>query len=191
MKPGLRAVIMKPGLTRVRWLLTICLVLFSTGVAADIPSAANECVSDLLETTPSSDFRPVLGGMMVYHEPTELFWLRCPVGMSWTGTDCAGSASMGSWGAALEFAEQEGSAFRVPSISELRSIVELCKTGPAVNEEVFPGTPSDRFWSATPFLLSGKALGVSFDSGSDAERNMIAGAYLRLVVNLPRWVLDL
>nr|WP_296747740.1 DUF1566 domain-containing protein [Thioalkalivibrio sp.] len=158
---------MKPTRSSVRWILSICAALLSTSAIADIPPAANECVPYLVETTPSADFTALEGGEVVRHEPTGLEWRRCAEGMSWTGTGCTGSANTWIWQAALRHADAV-SGWRLPSISELRTIVERCRTGPAINQQVFPNTPSPSFWSSSPSAeRSDLAWGVNFHNGSD------------------------
>jgi len=158
---------MKPTPTCVRWILSTCAALLSTSAIASIPPADNECVSDLVETTPSGDFTTLKGGEVVRHEPTGLEWRRCAEGMSWTGTSCTGSADTWTWQAALRHADA-ASGWRLPSIGELRSIVERCRIAPAVNRQVFPDTPSPSFWSASPSAgRSDLAWGVNFHNGFD------------------------
>ncbi len=157
---------MKTIRTSVRWTLSIGAALLATSGTADIPSAANACVSDLVETTPSSDFTALEGGAVVRHETTGLEWRRCTEGMSWTGTGCTGSATTWTWQGALQHAEAV-SGWRLPNINELLSIVEECRVNPAVNQHVFPNTPASFFfWSASPSVgLSGGAWGVTFSTG--------------------------
>jgi len=133
--------------SRTRWILPTLAALLSTCAIADIPSAANECVSDLLQTPPSSDFTALEGGTVVRHKPTGLEWRRCAEGMTWTGTGCSGLPGLYTWQGALLRADAT-SGWRLPNVKELRSIVERC--GPAVNRQVFPDTPSGGFWSASP-----------------------------------------
>ena len=164
---------MKPTGTRAPWVLSICAALLATSATADIPSAADACLSDLVETTPSGDFTVLGNGEMVRHEPTGLEWRRCVEGMSWTGTGCAGTASTWTWHGALQHADAV-SGWRLPNINELRSIVERCKAGPAVNEQVFPGTPSvPAFWSASPYAGEpDRAWFVYFSGGSSNWLNL-------------------
>lgn len=156
---------MKTTRTRVRWTLTIGAALLATSATADIPSAASACASDLVETTPSSDFTALEGGSVVRHEPTGLEWRRCAEGMSWTGTSCTDRPIYQSWQGALQYANTV-SGWRLPNVKELHSIVENCRIAPAINQQVFPGTPSSNFWSASPYAgTSGAAWPVNFQTG--------------------------
>ena len=102
---------------------------------------------------------------MVRHEPTGLEWKRCAEGLMWIGTGCIGRANTWTWQGALQHANAV-SGWRLPNLNELHSIVERCRMDPAVNQQVFPGTPSSDFWSAKPVAnLPGRAWFVDFNYG--------------------------
>lgn len=176
---------MKTTRTRVRWTLTIGAALLVTSAMADIPSATDACESGLAETTPSSDFTALEDGAVVRHEPTGLEWRRCAEGMLWEGVGCFRDTSSVidfTWPDALKHADTvEG--WRLPNINELLSIVERCRWSPAVNQQVFPGTPSSRrFWSASPVAgTSDLAWLVFFHNGSDDWYNKGHSNRVRLV----------
>jgi hypothetical protein len=110
--------------------------------------AADSCVGNLSPTTPSSEFTALEGGAVVRHEATGLEWRRCPAGMEWNGQTCSGSAKTMTWKAALQYAgDKDG--WRLPNMNELRSIVERCRKGPAVNQEVFPETGSAEYYTSS------------------------------------------
>lgn len=106
-------------------------------------------------TTPTEDFTDN-GDGTVTHRVTGLTWMRCAMGMTWTGTDCTGTASTYTWEQATALTANFAgkSDWRLPSIAELNTIVEREAYDPAINSEVFPGTPmSDNapiFWSHSP-----------------------------------------
>ncbi len=45
-----------------------------------------------------------------------------------------------------------GGGFRLPSRIELLSIVDFTRDGPVIDPSVFPNTPSEPFWSGSPFI---------------------------------------
>ncbi len=146
-------------------LLWLSTALLSMPVWADIPSASGDCESSVVETTPSSAFTLLEDGAVVRHDDTGLEWQRCPVGMNWTEDGCDGSAQELTWEEALQHADGE-SGWRLPNIKELRSIVERCTYEPAINQQVFPDTPSSAFWSASPRTGPGNyAWSLRFDEG--------------------------
>ena len=157
--------------SRTYWfMLSACTVLLAMPaqslLAADIPSASSACVAGTIETTPSSDFTLLEGGTVVRHDTTGLEWRRCPEGMIWSDGSCTGTASTMTWQAALQYAGGV-SGWRLPNVKELRSIVERCRIPPAINQQVFPDTPSSDFWSASPYAgNSAYAWLVSFLNGN-------------------------
>jgi len=163
-------------------------VLMTGAAYADIP---RHTCSDLniTPTTPSRGFTEIDDGSVVRHERTGLEWQRCAVGQSWNGAEarCDGSVTGHSWQEALQEADAQDS-WRLPDLKELRSIVEQCTREPAINTEVFPDTPSFRYWSASPVAgLPAKAWFVHFNAGHNThdwdkdKSNHLAPVAVRLV----------
>jgi alpha-tubulin suppressor-like RCC1 family protein/fibronectin type 3 domain-containing protein len=138
----------------------------------------------LYSTTPTEDFTDN-GDGTVTHRITGLTWMRCAIGMTWTGTTCTGTASPHTWDEAtkmaLHFAGK--SDWRLPSFSELTTIVERGTFEPAVNVTAFPNTPSSKFWSGSPFVSNlNLAWAVDFYVGdSSIEGRANYGVMVRLV----------
>lgn len=86
---------------------------------------------------------------------TGLTWKRCSEGLSGNGCE-KGTAATFTWEEALKTAATSSFAgkndWRVPTIKELGSIIERQCTMPAINEIVFPATPTMSFWSSTPYI---------------------------------------
>lgn len=107
-------------------------------------------------TTPSKDFVD-LGSGVVQHEPTGLQWSRCALGQTFNAGRCDGSAGVFFWDEARDAVDQlnrtgELAGFRdwrLPTVEELRSLVEECREAPAINTDIFPDTPWSGFWTAT------------------------------------------
>ena len=60
-----------------------------------------------------------------------------------------------------------GGVWRLPSMKELMSIVDVTRADPAIDPVAFPATPSDYFWSSSPQAGSSTAVwGVNFNKGS-------------------------
>lgn len=143
-----------------------------------------ECDTGIKRSTPNSDFKFMLRGMVVLHKKTVLEWQRCPEGMTFVAgaaadhsrDACSGTASAfnlegaGQLPAKVNAGEGRDGAkdWRLPAMDELASIVEDACQIPAINIVVFPGTPVTWFWAASPKAMpasSGKAWGIGFGAG--------------------------
>lgn len=137
------------------------------------PEPVHICKTESIRAaTPTADFTDNRDGT-VTHKRTGLVWMRCSLGQSWDGKSCAGKAKKYVWKKALQAAPEFNAAggyashadWRLPNIKELDSIAETQCLEPSINIEVFPSTPSDRFWSSTLSTSSdfGYAWFVRFD----------------------------
>lgn len=116
---------------------------------------------------------------------TGLVWKRCSEGLS--GQLCEkGTATPFTWQEALK--SGAGSTFagkndwRLPNIKELATIVERQCTMPAINEIVFPATPTMSFWSSTPYdANAGFAWNIYFPYGISDGNSKEYKFYVRLV----------
>jgi hypothetical protein len=79
-------------------------------------------------------------------------------------------------------ATSTGIAWRLPNVKELSSIIDRSHAEPAINSQVFPGTPMAGFWSATP-LADDPALawGIDFIDGLVGLGVRAWSVYVRLV----------
>ena len=72
--------------------------------------------------------------------------------------------------------------WRVPSINELDSIVDLSRTNPVIDTNYFPNTPTGGFWSASPYAsYSYYAWRLGFFYGNDHYHYRYYGGRVRLV----------
>jgi hypothetical protein len=98
----------------------------------------------------------------VYDRQTNLTWQRCSVGQRWLESGgCAGTPSKFKFDDAQALA---AGAWRVPNVEELTSIVATYCKEPAVDDEIFPGTPAEYYW--TSIFTSPMAWYVAFRNGS-------------------------
>jgi hypothetical protein len=59
-----------------------------------------------------------------------------------------------------------GSGWRLPSLTELQTIVDDSRSLPAIDPTAFPSTPSVSFWTSSAYASqAGSAYGVSFAYG--------------------------
>ena len=87
-------------------------------------------------------------------------WLRCSVGKVWNGTTCVGEAvrlNHDQIGIAIEQAnEQLGEGWRLPTLEELEGIVcEECGR-PMIDQEIFPATEAEPYWTGEQNGFSSK-----------------------------------
>ncbi|MCI5131409.1 MAG: DUF1566 domain-containing protein [Candidatus Electrothrix sp. EH2] len=130
---------------------------------------------------------------------TVLMWKRCSEGLS--GNNCEeGKAGEYTWNEAVrrfKNVQYAGYAdWRLPSIDELKTLVQCskgmneekgwCNEGankPTINQQAFPNTEADWFWSKSPYAdYSGRGWSVNFGSGESGVAIRLGGGFaVRLV----------
>jgi hypothetical protein len=115
---------------------------------------------------PKSRFS-VLAGGLVRDTLTQLVWQQDGSG---TRSGCGGTGSLTcSWAEAQAYCAGLGSGFRLPTVKELRSIVDFTVAfpGPMINQTAFPNTPAELFWTSAPY--ADDAWAVSFIDGGSSS----------------------
>jgi len=129
------------------------------------------CTAHLNLASPSSQFTDN-GDGTVTDNVSNLTWMRCNLGETWSGVDCSvGAASTLNWQDALTQADSNSqygqTDWRLPNLNELTSITEKACYEPAINEAIFPSTISNFYWTSSPYALeSGFAWTVNFGRSS-------------------------
>lgn len=153
-------------------------------------NALSHCLTSITASTPTEDFVDN-GNETVMHTKTGLVWKQCSEGRS--GALCeTGTTTVYTWQAALQRAETLNNSggfatytdWRVPSLKELASIVEIQCESPTINETIFPsaGVVADWYWSASPYAGSAaRAWEVHFSFGYDYHELKNRSRYVRLV----------
>jgi hypothetical protein len=103
-------------------------------------------------------------GGLVYDRETNLTWDRCSVGQTWTAAGCSGSVLLLTWDQSVK---QATGAWRLPSQTELESlVVEACRN-PAIDEIAFPNMEAGKYWYwSSSALTATSAWVVYFGSGT-------------------------
>ena len=159
-------------------------------LAAVVPSTQAACNgADLVADTPDARFTAAAD--TVADKASGLTWKRCAEGLS--GADCAtGSVVTGTWAEALARVAAVNAApatlgaglsdWRLPNRNELATIVERKCINPAVNATVFPHTPGQSFWTASPYALNAAfAWYVDFNAGDVGPAFKTGAKNIRLV----------
>ncbi|NLY15372.1 MAG: DUF1566 domain-containing protein [Gammaproteobacteria bacterium] len=156
-------------------------------LAATLPGMAQAvtCQNNIPPSNPDAIYTDNDDGT-VTDTRTGLMWKKCLQGQSWSGVTCTGSAAVMNWAVALSTAEDATDAgyndWRLPNIKELRSLVEECRTNPAINDTLFPSPTSSTVWSGSPYAShSNDAWYVGFSDGYSYYNNRDYGGHVRLV----------
>jgi|GEM_PF-954941 len=99
-----------------------------------------------------------------------LIWQACAVGQTFNAAfgTCTGDAKTYTYADTMKLTSDFGGQtdWRVPTISELHSIVHLRKVNPSINNSLFHNPPAGWFWSTSVYASSPSLVwAVSFDDG--------------------------
>jgi hypothetical protein len=118
---------------------------------------------------------------LVTDSKTGLTWQRCNAGQSFAAGTCSGTASIYTHQEALAYAKTQ-TGWRLPSVKELASLVDISVIGPAVNATAFPATPSNYAWASSPYSSDpSSAWVVYFADGSVSTSSRSNPYHVRLV----------
>ena len=158
--------------------------LFSVSLIYSPWLAAQQCNPNGHPSTPSQRFADHGDGTITDQE-SGLMWKKCLEGQQ--GSQCFGKPQLYSWNLANQQAttnQQEHfagfSEWRLPTLAELKSIVETQCTHPAVNLNIFPATPSAGLWSSENDDTN-NAWSLDFSKGNAFSVVKAGGKYVRLV----------
>jgi hypothetical protein len=130
---------------------------------------------------------------------TGLQWMRCAMGQEWDGSTCRGEAAKYQWNQVVNkyFTYFGRTDWHLPTREELKTLV-YCSSGwdgkymmcnfhhadasPTILSQAFPQTPSDVFWSSSPYASnSNLAYTVFFLFGNSNGDDKNDGYAVRLV----------
>ncbi|WP_295542880.1 DUF1566 domain-containing protein [uncultured Thiohalocapsa sp.] len=132
-------------------------VLLSTLTAALSPALAEQrCDTSQRPLSAPTERFTDNGDGTVTDQSSGLMWMRCALGQDWQDGTCNGTAQTYAWPDtqdAVEAINASGEQFfsdwRVPGLRDLAMIIERGCVSPRINLTVFPGTPTDFFWTST------------------------------------------
>jgi len=124
---------------------------------------------------PMTEFR-LIGQGTAIDKRTNLMWYRYNSGQFWHGGKCRGSVDRFTWQQALGIAQEAKVAgytdWRLPTVKELKGLVEKECVNPAINPYVFPAVDTEVYWTSEDnFFNRYLAWGVFFFNGSDFGRH--------------------
>lgn len=162
-------------------------LVLTVAVAAGMPLSAGAVCNAGNIAGDAPDSRFMVLGDTVTDAYTGLMWKRCSEGLE--GAGCTGTAVAATWQEALARVatanSQSGGSFtdwRLPNRNELASLVETKCVNPAINETIFPGTPSQTFWTSSPYARNASmAWAVDFNSGNVTPLPKANARSIRLV----------
>ena len=161
---------------------SIVVLVLSIAISSVVEARGQRCKDSKTATTPTSDFVINSNGTAV-HKKTGLMWKRCIEGLS--GADCQGKPKKLFWQDMVEeyksprFAGMRG--WRVPTVDELKSIIEKKCKGPALNLEIFPDASKLPNWTSSEVEGGDKVWQMYITSGVAIKASKAAASALRLV----------
>ncbi len=150
---------------------------WSNNNAVRLTRGGSSCNSD--SYTPTSDFVNS-GNGIVTHVKTGLMWQQCPFGQSWSGTNCTGTISNMNYENAKKLSDSLGgfNDWRLPTISELSTIIEYKNSSPSLNTSIF-GLVNGMPYFRTATIQNGgfNTWVLNFDSGDEGFGSVQETAY--------------
>ncbi len=111
-----------------------------------------------------------------------LVWRRCSEGQVWSAGICAGTPSTFTHEQALAYAKTQ-TAWRIPNVKELSSLVDTSRFDPAIDGNAFPLTTGGLYWSSSPDVrLPSLAWAVDFGLGGVVSTNRYSPTVLLRLV---------
>lgn len=159
-------------------------LLASALLLSAVPAAAQRCKEYKPATAPTSSFKIDLKRNVVTKDG--LMWKRCAEGQIVSKNNCEGKADQIYFEDAMGDRKYKRYAgynnWRVPTIEEIKSILEKRCKKPAFNLTVFPGSPNFKLWSQTRDENSDDKVWIMFSStGVAVKHRLSSSAMLRLV----------
>ena len=118
---------------------------------------------------------------VVHDISKHLTWQRCSVGQHFDDGRCHGSATKLDWAGAKQAATRAGEGWRLPSETELATLLVSGCSAPATDTRSFPETLADWYWSSTQDGQSGAWFVDFADGGGNGATVQTGTAAVRLV----------
>jgi Protein of unknown function (DUF1566) len=97
-------------------------------------------------------FQVSADGQEVIDQEKQLVWRRCLEGMRYEDGRCLGEPQPMAWASGHVWAKSitsSGNPWRMPTMIELSTMMDMSRHGSPLNATLFPDTPKAYVWSAT------------------------------------------
>jgi len=100
------------------------------------------------------------GDGTVTDQKSKLIWQRCSMGYNSDAVcsdDGTAANNTANWADALAYCNTlslAGRSWRLPSINELKSIVDETRSNPTIDTVAFPATAPESYWSSTTYAVA-------------------------------------
>lgn len=128
------------------------------------------------------------GDGTITDQSTDLRWQKCSMGFSDPLGCASGSASTSDWQSALSYCKNltlASRSWRLPNISELRSLIDTSRSLTTINITNFPNTVANFYWSSTSYVSGAAAWYVNFNYGAVTNNAKTNPYYARCVSTGP------
>jgi Protein of unknown function (DUF1566) len=125
-----------------------------------VPDAAIRCYPSRYVVSGASDVSDVATG---------LTWQKNAAPMTYT------------WADAKSFCAGLGGSWRLPSMTELQTLVDDRQSPSTIDPQAFPNTPAEVFWTSSPVAGQIYAWGIDFSTGSTTNPDLTATNGVRCV----------
>ena len=147
-------------------------------LAIHSPVVAQDCNQHIPASAPEQRFHDNRDGSITDRR-TGLQWSQCSLGQAWVNNTCQGEARALPY-AIVELVAEQG--WRLPTITELSSLVELRCSRPAINNTLFPTVADGVYWTDTRFInRDGSYWQVHFLHGEAVPERADSVAFVRWV----------
>jgi hypothetical protein len=147
-------------------------------MAIHLPAVAQDCNRNIPTSAPDQRFHNNQDGSITDRR-TGLQWSQCSLGQTWNNGSCQDEARALPY-AIVELVAEKG--WRLPTIGELSSLVELRCSRPAINNTLFPTLADGVYWTDTRFInRDGSYWQVHFLHGEAVPERADSVAFVRWV----------
>jgi hypothetical protein len=137
-----------------------------------------------------SRFRIAEDGAVVIDTQARLVWSRCAEGMTWQRGTCTGDPSLYTYNQAAARARaratQDGAAWRLPTMTELKALAERLRAERPGASTLFPQAPDGWYWTSSVRVDTGRVNQYDY---ANAQRGLTENNVNRIGY-LHGWVVD-